>query len=297
MLIAAVAMPSSAQDRGALIRGLRSASDFRTRVQAAFALGNTREVAVLPHLEHALRNDAHPAVRAAAATAIGRVGSRVGLSSLRRARSDSSAAVRVQVEHSIRLLSSPPGAEQAQASALPASAQGPAGVYPSINVVPSAQDFRWNIVRTVVLLGDMSNRSGFAGEVMAEKLRGAIARRLQVMRGVAWFPSTEQLDAAATREIRRRRLPQMRLDGNVLRVDRRHQQRDLSVRCEVSLMLLQEPDRVMRGMLQGAATGTAERHRNRPDQERRLADQALEGAVQSAMSNAYQAILSAAGRR
>ncbi len=117
------------------------------------------------------------------------------------------------------------------------------------------------------------------------------------MRGVAVFPSDTAMTEGAESQIRRRHLPSLRVQGNVVRVQRHMVRHDISVRCEVSLMLLAEPDRIMRGMLSGAATGTAERHRDRREQEEHLADEALAGAVASALSNAYQAFGQAVQRQ
>ncbi|HJK93939.1 MAG TPA: HEAT repeat domain-containing protein, partial [Polyangiaceae bacterium LLY-WYZ-15_(1-7)] len=102
-----VALPGSAQDARTMIRTLAEGDDFRVRVQAAFAMGNTRDSVFRPHLERALR-DRNPAVRAAAATALGRLGDRRALGALRRARRDRSASVRMQAERSIRTLSQAP---------------------------------------------------------------------------------------------------------------------------------------------------------------------------------------------
>ena len=54
--------------------------------------------------------------------------------------------------------------------------------------------------------------------------------------------------------------------------------------------------RAIRGVLSGAATGRSERRGRRDRQEASLAQQALTGAVRSAMSGAARAIASA-GRR
>ena len=91
-------LPSSAQDTSVIIRTLRQGADFRVRVQAAFALGNTRDASMRRHLERALR-EPNPAVRAAAATALGRLGDARARGALRRARRDDSAAVRMPVSY------------------------------------------------------------------------------------------------------------------------------------------------------------------------------------------------------
>src|SRR4051794_33153923 len=66
---------SSADDLAGLTRALVTGADFRLRVSAALSLGKTRSKAAVPALTNAL-DDAHPAVRAAAAAALGVLGDR-----------------------------------------------------------------------------------------------------------------------------------------------------------------------------------------------------------------------------
>ena len=280
---------SSAQDKQAMIRLLRGADDFRARVQAAFALGNTGDASVRPHLERALR-DSNAAVRAAAATALGRLGSRAALPALRRARDDSSASVRMQVQRAISTLRARPGQQVAPSHA--ARTPG-SSLYPSVAVVPEEGRIPWPRIRYVVVLGDMGNSAEAGGPALAQRLRAEVTRHLRLLRGVAVFPRPGAVDENARRQIRRRRLPFLRLEGNVTEVERSAQRRDVSVRCAVSLMLLDEPDRSLRGVLNGAATGTeprTRRSRDRGAQQQRLATQALEAAVRSAMRTAATAI-------
>jgi len=273
-------------DRAAMIRTLRTASDFRVRVQMAFAMGNTRDPSLRPHLERALR-DSNPAVRAAAATGLGRLGSRAALRALRRARRDNSASVRMQVERSIRTLESA-GTETQTARAPRRRPTGMGEVYTPVTVLPRAGTVPWPRVRYVVVLGRMANRSSFrGGEVLAARLRDEVARNLMLLRGVAVFRGESEVDARARREIQRRRLPKLQLDGNLTDVDRSRRRGEVSVRCAVSLMLLEEGN--IRGMMNGAATGS-EAPRRDPQQQQRLAQQALSAAVRSAMSGAPNAL-------
>jgi hypothetical protein len=116
-----------------------------------------------------------------------------------------------------------------------------------------------------------------------------------VIRGVAVLSDDSSLDGSGRREIARRRLPHVRLDGAVNQVERRERAGELAVRCEVAFMLLDERERALRGELRGAATGSALPRRSRlAEQERELAEQALSGAVRSAMANAQQALAAAA---
>ncbi len=292
VLIALALSPASwsvAQDHSVLIRRLSNQrADFRLRVQAAFALGNLRDARGVPALSNAL-SDQNPALRAAAATALGRIGSARGLPALRRARRDQSAAVRMQAERSIELI---------EAASRHASAPS-GGRRPMIEIMPPEDRIQWPRVRYVVTLGDMENRSNFHGDGLEQTLREEVTRQLRVLRGVAVLQSEIHLDDRARREMRRRRLPQLRLDGNIAQVRKQRSGRDLSVRCEISLMLLDGRQRALRGELRGAATGTEPWRRDRSQraaQEERLAQQALAGAVRSAMANASQALARAAQR-
>lgn len=283
----AVALPLAAQDRNALVRALSSGNDFRVRVQAAFAMGNSRDPNYRSNLETALR-DSNPAVRAAAATALGRLGSRSALRALRRAQRDSSAAVRLQAERSIRTLTA---ATTTAPSAAPRARTSDGFYAPAVTIAPSADQIPWPRVRYVVVLGDMTNRSTFRSGALETHLRNEVHRALRLLRGVAVFQTSGALDRRAREEIRRRNLPTLQLDGSVTRVQRRRARSEVSVRAEVSLMLLDQGN--IRSTLSGAATGSEAPRSDRGLQTNRLAQQALAAAVRSAMSSVPTALVSA----
>lgn len=290
-----IAAASVAQDRATLIRSLHNASDFRVKVQVAFAMGNQGDSAYRPHLERALR-DSNPAVRAAAATALGRLGDRAALSALRRAKRDSSASVRMQAERSIERLNEAP--EPTPPAQAPRATTGTNGRYPTVAVVPEARSGTpWNRVRYVIVLGDISDRSNTrAGRAVIGTLREEMKAALTVHRGVKVFDSPAMIDERDRRQIERRRLPKLRLEGNVVDIDRRRQRSEVSVRAEVRLVLLSEPGRDLRGMMSGAATGSEPPRRNQREQVQRLAQRAVSAAVRSALSDAPSALQRAARR-
>lgn len=281
----------AAQDIRALTRALHNARDFRVRVQAAFALGNTRQASNRGALERALR-DNNPAVRAAAATALGRLGSVAAIPALRRASRDSSASVRMQAQRSITTLRE--ANQPTQPDRAPRANQGGRGFYPTVTVVPQANQIAWGRVRYAVVLGTMANRTNYrGGEQLADAMRGEVMTTLNLVRGVAVFRTPNEIDSRAQREIRRRRIPKLQLEGSVTAVQPRRARGELSVRCEVSLMLLDDGN--IRGMLSGAATGSEPPRRDRA-QTQRLAQQALSAAVRSAMSSAPSALARATNR-
>ena len=277
-----------------IIRTLRQGADFRVRVQAAFALGNTRDPRNRRHLERALREN-NPAVRAAAATALGRLGDARARRALRRARRDDSAAVRMQVTRSLEMLEA--GTTQAPSAARRVPSGGN-GIYPATVTIPRADQIPWPRIRYVVVLGDVENQSNYRGaEPLLGDFRSHVRRNLNLLRGVAVFESSSAIPAQARRQIQRRGLPTLRLDGNLVNVNRSRRAREVLVRCEVNLVVLTEPGRDLRGMMSGAATGSEVlRRAGRREQEVRLAGQALSAAVRSAMSSAPSALQRAAAR-
>lgn len=290
--------PSHAQEHGTLVRMLHDGHNFRVRVQAAFALGNTRESSVREHLERALAEDSNPAVRAAAATALGRLGSEKAVKALRAARRDESASVRMQAKRSIDALTeseepASSGGEERSSSRDDGSGSSRG---PRYDVAPSEGTINWPRISYVVRVGKMSNESDYAGEELAKQLEAHVVRQLRALRGVAVFDGEGELDRRARRQIRKRDIPQLRFEGNLVKVKRDPRGRELSVRCEVSLMLLEHEGGNIRVMLEGAATGSGRRRRNWREQARGLAEDALEGAVRSAMSTAPRALSQAARR-
>lgn len=287
----------SAQDRATMIRTLAEARDFRVRVQAAFAMGNTRDGGFRPHLERALR-DTNPAVRAAAATGLGRLGDRSALAALRRAARDDSAAVRMQAQRAIERIQEgdgPPAQIASSRSEVPAQGATTGAFMPSVTFVPEARRVTWPRVRYAVVVGAMHHRTRHPGaERLVGKMRDEVVSSLGVLRGVAVFSDATAVDESAAREIRRRRIPKLQLDGNLVRVDAQRGRGELSVRCEVNLTLAEEGN--LRGMLTGAATGSEPPRQAQRDQHQRLAEQALAAAVRSAMSDAPNALARATRR-
>ena len=294
-LLLAAAATVAAQDRATLIRSLQTASDFRVKVQVAFAMGSTGDKSLRPHLERALR-DANPAVRAAAATALGRLGDARAVAALRRATRDSSASVRMQAERSIERLSSHNGESSQPATAR--RVRSGSGTYPSISVAPEAQERTpWSRVRYVVVLGNIGDRSNTrAGRAAVTTLRDEMKAALSLHRGVRVYDSIAMIDERDRRQIDRRRLPKLRLEGSVMKIDPQRQRSELAVRAEVQMMLLSEPGRDLRGTISGAATGAEPPSRNRGAQLQRLANRAVSAAVRSALSDAGSALQAAARR-
>lgn len=256
---------AEAQVSATAVRLLREGRDFRVRVRAALALGESGDGRAVRPLLRAL-GDPHPAVRAASAQALGRLGRTAALPSLRRLRrADREDAVRRAAARSIRR------------------------IVAARDSTPTPT--RWGGVRVVVVLGPMHNRSTFPHGSLETVLARAVRTELEGLRGVLVLD--EPPGPGAAREIQRRRLTVLRVEGSVTDVDRRAGGEGLVVRCHVSVLVMDDRGRAIRGELSGSARGTGAERGRREVQERHLARRAVEGAVESAMTGAGALLASA----
>lgn len=274
---------ASAQENAPLVRLLHDARDFRVRVRAAFVLGNSGAPQSAASLEQAL-SDPHPAVRAAAATSLGHVGTPASLPALRRAQSDGEAVVRAQATTAIAQIEAmnvrPSNAVAARSAPATPSRSGP---------VPVTFEGK----RYVVVVGTMSNRSDHQDGVSDQTLSREVLATMRETSDVLVLESSAELPALA-RQVRERALPVLRLEGNLVRVTRRDAAGEVSVRCEVSIMILDERERAVRSAVSGAASKAEQPSSRREEQQSRLVQQSLVRAVRSALTNVGQAFAAAA---
>ena len=298
LFFASAGAPARGQDRGGVVRVMRESRDFRARTRAALALGASADPTMSDALAGALR-DPHPAVRAAAAQGLGRLGTRTQIAALRLMARDAERSVRDAATSAIAAI-------ETRYPATPAPTTRPTTPSPiAPPVAPAAAPpvaelplprINWARTQIVVVLGSMENRSGYAHPPLAAMLRNEVLRSLGSVRGVGILPDVPNEDA--DREIRRRRIRRYRLEGSIRHVTPEAPPRLLRVRCEVGVMVLDDPGHNLRAALDGAATGTEPvRAQNRTQQEHSLAEQALQGAVRSAMNGAAQALQRSGGGR
>ena len=144
-----------------------------------------------------------------------------------------------------------------------------------------------------MFVGSLSDRSGFAHARLVTVMGTEVRRALGGVRGVVVLgPSDSRTEA--DREAAARHLPEYRIEGSISRVRGETAGRDLRVRAEVTLVLMDEPTRNIRASLNGAATGSepAPSSAARAARERYLAEQALTSATRSAMTGVPRAIAS-----
>jgi HEAT repeats len=260
---------SRAEDPSATMRDLAEASDFRVRVSAALVLGHTRPEGAREALEEAL-GDSHPAVRVAVARALGTLGDPAALGALqRRLGQDSSSSVIAQLRVSMAELKHVAGADSAGDD----SRHLPPGV------------------RYVVDLGSMRNHSGIGGqrgEELAQVLGSAARSRAQSMRAGVFVDGDESLRQQASA----RHVPVITLDGNVTQVTEARVGGGMQVQVRVEFAVRR--GQTLKGTVSGAATTFGPGSDITDQGKRKLEEDAVQAAVQSALRGAEDGLLVAA---
>lgn len=258
-----------AQGADVLTRMLAEGRNFRVRTRAALALGRSGEIHHVAALERALLRDRHPAVRLAAADALALLGCPNSRNALAAAERDRDARVRRGARAALARLGPPPQ---------PIAKQP----VPPVN----SDGVDWARVRHALVLGDVRNGSGYLGGDLAHQVRQTMAAQLGGRRDIVVVVPGSLLAS----EVERRKVPRFRLEASVTAVHRKRVGAMLHVRCDVSVLLLDEPGRSMRSVLRGSATGVEAVANTNTGQERELAHKAVRSATTSALANAWRAL-------
>lgn len=248
--------PARADDDSAQ-RDLGSAADFRVRVAAALTLGKSKSPGARQALERAL-SDSHPAVRAAAAAALGTLGDVRALPALKLAvGAEANAGAKAQMEQTIKKLS----------SASPVKA------------------------KYLVALGKLENKSGVAGAALGPMLKSSTRERMGLIPGVEVL--ADGTDAAA--EGKSRKLPAFQIDGSLTKLSKREGSDGVGFEARVEFVLRKVPDQTLTGTLNGSAKALADAKDVRGQSElAQLQLDALSGAVETAFKGAPPAFAAAA---
>ncbi|HEX8794153.1 MAG TPA: HEAT repeat domain-containing protein [Polyangiaceae bacterium] len=245
------------------LRDLARSADFRVRVSAAVTLGRTRPPGAREALEIAL-GDKHPAVRIAAANALVELGDPLAVAALgRRLGSESSPSVKAQMQSAIQQLQRGVTADQGG---------GRRGLGPS--------------VRYVVRLGPMRNATSIRGDEMRTVLHDAIRSRARALKGAAVAPDG---DSTLLSQASGRRLPVMTLEGSLTQLAETRIASGFQVQARVECLVRRE--QVLKGTLTGGATTYGTSPTLSDLGRRRLQDDAVAGAVESALRGADQGLL------
>ena len=267
---------------------LRDAHSFRVRVRAALALAHVADARAPGALEAALF-DASAAVRGAAAAGLAQIGSVRAVPALRRAAADPEAIVAQEAKAALRAIA----AREAIHHAVARTHTAPE---PTRRRVPAGSTRSLSHVRYAVVLGEMRNRSGAGGDELRGLLAERIASELHELPDVAGFPTPVMTEDIA-RALARRGVPLLRFEGNLTQLSVRREFGQAMLHCEVSLLLMDEPERTLRSSLRGGATGSEQVRGEPAQQAAALARKTLRNAVRSALANVEQALSAAAAQR
>jgi HEAT repeat protein len=286
----AAASGARAEDERVLIHWLGHADSFRVRMRAALALVHAQDERAIGALEAALV-DQHPAVREAAAVALGQIGTHRSVPALREAARDGNPNVAGQAKDALRSIAAREVIVRALATGGTNSQPGSPGAGARSAPAPSARSLAH--VRYAVVLGEMRDKSVLPDARLPAILGERIDQELRKLDAVAVF-SLRDMTEGVTRELLRHKVPTFRLEG-VSRVS--SESAGHPVRCDVSLLLMDEPERTLRGLLKGAATSSVLAAGKPGAQQASLVQQTLKSATHGAMANILTAIEAAAVRR
>jgi HEAT repeat protein len=238
-----------------LIKLLEGSSQFRVRAQAAISLGAGEKSQTARGALTAALRDTHPAVRAAAATSLGRIGDGSDLVALRKLERDREEPVRNAARASIgRLESTRPDEKNVVEQPTPT---GPARYY--------------------VAVGEPATRVSSLDHPTLAEARAFIKSRVAQIDGVRLAPDAESVQAAE-KVLQRESLKGFFLESSIVSVE---QKPGGATRVAVSVIVATYPGRDMRAMMQGAATVTGS--------SSQIHKQAVEGAFSGALRQVSQA--------
>ena len=266
-LVCGSARVSPADEPSGVRTDLLAGPDFRVRVSAALYLGKAKPPDARFLLERAL-DDAHPAVRAAAAAALAAVGDPGAIPALQRhLSSEGSGAVKSQLRTSIEALK-------------------PKDEPPALTI---------GNARYVVQLGDMKNATNVRGDSLGSVMRSAAKERAASLKGAV---IVDGADAGVMRQARARHIPVLLLDGTLTRLAQGEADVNVMFQAQVEFMVRRVPQQTLQGTFSGAAT-TVDSAQALTNQGRivELQNRAVDGAVESAMRGAARGLSQAAVRK
>jgi hypothetical protein len=276
MLVAPlVARSQSAQSP--IIQLLLSSPDARTRIQAAATLGRLHPNGSRQALESAL-DDVNPGVRAASAQSLVNIGDTAAIGALRAHANDRDVLVRNGIARAIETL------QERQAAALAAAHPAAALTSPS-----GACDLA--NARIVVRVGTLANHADSRVNIV-DLMRNAIVSEVGRTGGAMVAVAASQLPPEAEQRVRAGRVRAYAIEGSVNSLRRWTVAQTVSVRAEVSLVLMTHPSRAIVGSLSGAATAQDRAPGYDADGfARRLEERALSGAIHGALGRLEQSLL------
>lgn len=248
---------SSAQSVDSLERDVSGASDFRIKVSAALTLGKLKQRSSLPVLVKAL-GDTQPSVRAAAAAALASFGDLSAVAPLESARDrETTPSVKAQMESSVAKLR-------------------------SSATIPT---------KFLITVGRLENKSGVSSSNVSSAFKSAVRSKISALPGVELLGESTD----ATVESKRRKLPTVTLDGNLLKLQKSAAGTDVGFAAKVEFVIRKVPEHSLKGSVSGDARALANAGSVRGDKEmNQLQVDAVTAAVESALKGAPIALEAAA---
>jgi hypothetical protein len=259
-----VASPRSApaDDAQTAAADLAHAGDFRVRVSAALLLGRTHPDGARVMLEHAL-DDAHAAVRTAAAAALATLGDPQAVPSLERhAKTESSGSARAQMQATIANLS-----HGGDATPPPAPAHS----------------------RYAVAIGRMRNATGVRGAELSNVLRDAARLSAHSLPGAVVY---DEDDIEAVRSTSK--MPVLLLEGQITRMAQAQSSGAMRIEARVELSVKRLPQQTLKGTLSGGATAVESLRTLSAQRLIELENETVGNAVESALRGADSGLALAA---
>lgn len=278
--------PAQAQhNQGRLIKVLQDGGkDFRIRMQAAFHLGKNRHRPARKALENILRKkNEDGALRAAAATALGRIGERESLPTLRAVKRDSNNLVRLKATHAIQEIESLVMGKKIGRTRRAIEAGSFAGL----------DKVDWRRARFLLTVDDVHTNATNAKSGAARFLRREMEHGISTTRGLVHVARRDVDDSKLRKRMARHRLPHFAVDCALQKIEKKNESGRVAIRVEVLLTLVDAQSKAIRGSLSGAATAQSRRGGRLAPGEN-LAEQAIAAAVRSALGGVLGALERAA---
>lgn len=245
-----------------LIKLLQGSSQFRVRAQAAISLGAVEGSSSAVGALTAALSDTHPAVRAAAANSLGRIGNSASVAALRKLQRDTEEPVRSAAQAAIAKLETQPQNNSVYASAR---------LQPTPEPGPGPQLYYVAVAAPATRVRDVSAKALTDARVF-------IKQRVGQIRGVVLAPDGED-SRTADKVLKQKQLKGFALDSAIVSVEKKGSG---GTRVSVSVIVATYPGRDMRAIMQGAATVSG----SGGD----AYVQALEGALSGALRQLPQAL-------
>lgn len=249
---------------------LKTADDFRFRVDACLKLGSSGDAKARKPLEYALE-DPHPTVRQAAASGLAKLGDVLAVPALEaRVAKEKNAPTKTALSNAI--------------GALKTSA-------PTTSVTISGSAPDWAHTKMVVKLQRIANDTGVRGDKLAAVLEGSTRAKLAAIPGVYVVPSDAQASPIMA-QAASKGVPILGVDAKVVMLDQATFAGDLKIQAKVSYAISKLS--VIKSAIEGNASsiGSLNSAKN-PQSLIKLQDMAVDGAVASAMGKAPSALAAA----